>query len=243
MRGMEIKNDTEETRNYIFYVSDYVDVSAGHAWKMDCRQAMTEQMEKILTNCKVLKYTEYHGERLEADSVGILFPSKMWGISLAVYAFLQNLKVSSTTYVYAVAMGEVLSAEVNGTADVRMQTLGQFQEIFERRKLGSISDIYIRCIDYKREFTTTEEKLLRSVTISERIEDGLEGLLFYSMKDVREQKLQVVTEKRTRPFAKTVLPEKKMEETVQTKIMPLPNIKNVFLDDDLLSEVRICQAM
>lgn len=243
MRGMELKNDTEETRNYIFYVSDYVDVSAGHAWKMDCRQAMTEQMEKILMNCKVLKYTEYHGERLEADSVGILFPSKMWGISLAVYAFLQNLKVSPTTYVYAVAMGEVLSAEVNGTADVRMQTLGQFQEIFERRKLGSISDIYIRCIDYKREFTTTEEKLLRSVSISERIEDGLEGLLFYSMKDVKEQKLQVVTEKRTRSFVKTVPSEKKMEETVQTKIMPMPNIKNVFLDDDLLSEVRICQAM
>ena len=25
--------------------------------------------------------------------------------------------------------------------------------------------------------------------------------------------------------------------------LPMPNIKNVFLDDDLLSEVRICQAM
>mgnify|MGYP001348652449 CR=1 FL=1 len=30
---------------------------------------------------------------------------------------------------------------------------------------------------------------------------------------------------------------------VETKILPMPNIKNVFLDDDLLSEVRICQAM
>lgn len=87
MRGMELKNEIEEARNYIFYVSDYIDVSAGHAWKMDCRQAMTEQMVQNLPNCKVMKYTEYHGECLDADSVGILFPSKMWGISLAVYAF------------------------------------------------------------------------------------------------------------------------------------------------------------
>lgn len=243
MRGMEIRNEMEEARNYIFYVSDYVDVSAGHAWKMDCRQAMTEQMVQNLPNCKVMKYTEYHGERLDADSVGILFPSKMWGISLAVYAFLQNLKVSASTYVYAVAMGEVLSAEVNGTADVRMQTLGQFQDIFERRRLGDISDIYIRCIDYKREFTTTEEKLMRSVTMTERIADVMEGLLFYSMKAVKEQKLQIVTEKQKRV---EILPEKRtapVEKKESAKIMPMPNIKNVFLDDDLLSEVRICRAM
>lgn len=242
-RGMEFKNETEETQNYIFYVSDYVDVSAGHAWKMDCRQAMTEQMETILPGCKVMKYTEYHGERLHADSVGILFPSKMWGISLAVYAFLQNLKVSSDTYVYAVAMGEVLSAEVNGTADVRMQTLGQFQDIFERRKLGSISDIYIRCIDYKRAFTTTEEKLLRSVSISECIADVMEGLLFYSVKAVKEQKLQVVTERSACVEIPKEVEDKKQKQDVQAKILPMPNIKNVFLDDDLLSEVRICRAM
>ena len=57
MRGMELKNEIEEARNYIFYVSDYIDVSAGHAWKMDCRQAMTEQMVQNLPNCKVMKYT------------------------------------------------------------------------------------------------------------------------------------------------------------------------------------------
>lgn len=243
MRGMELKYEMDEARNYIFYVSDYVDVSAGHAWKMDCRQAMTEQMVQSLTNCKVMKYTEYHGERLDADSVGILFPSKMWGISLAVYAFLQNLKVSASTYVYAVAMGEVLSADVNGTADVRMQTLGQFQDIFERRRLGGISDIYIRCIDYKREFTTTEEKLMRSVTTTERIADVMEGLLFYSMKAVKEQKLQIVTEKQKQIEIFTEKRTAPVEKKESAKIMPMPNIKNVFLDDDLLSEVRICRAM
>ena len=113
---------------------------------MDCRQAMTEQMVQNLPNCKVMKYTEYHGERLDADRiVGNFVPIEDVGISLAVYAFLQNLRVSASTYVYAVAMGEVLSAEVNGTANVRMETLGQFQDIFERRRLG-ISQIFISVV-------------------------------------------------------------------------------------------------
>lgn len=242
-RGMELQKDMEETKNYIFYVSDYVDVSAGHAWKMDRRQAMTEQIEKNLTNCKVMKYTEYHGECLEAESVGILFPSKMWGISLAVYAFLQNLHVSESTYVYAVAMGEVLSAEVNGTAGMRMQTLGQFQDIFERRRLGSVSDIYIRCIDYKRTITTTEERLLSSVSISERIEDVLEGLLFYSMEAVRECKLEYVSEYGTSKTDSVKTVEKTEERRKRVNIVKMPNLGNVFLDDELLSEVRICQAI
>ena len=83
MRGMELKNEIEEARNYIFYVSDYIDVSAGHAWKMDCRQAMTEQMVQNLPNCKVMKYTEYHGECLDADSGFIHYLRSMtWECSL-----------------------------------------------------------------------------------------------------------------------------------------------------------------
>ena len=37
-----------------------------------------------------------------------------------------------------------------------------------------------------------------------------------------------------------MMPEKKK---TSDKIVPMPNIQNLFLDDDLLSEVRICQAM
>ena len=40
-----------------------------------------------------------------------------------------------------------------------------------------------------------------------------------------------------------VAERKEVTALVETKILPMPNIKNVFLDDDLLSEVRICQAM
>ena len=158
---------------------------------------------------------------------------------------------------YAVAMGEILSAEVNGTADVRMETLGQFQDIFERRRLGSIADIYIRCIDYKRTFVTTEERLMSSIGISDRIEDVLEGLLFYSMKDIKEQKLERVSDRWRMPeepmqaaMSRVEKPRKAEQaktasgkKTVSEKIVSMPNLGNVFLDDDLLSEVRICQAM
>ena len=56
-------------------------------------------------------------------------------------------------------------------------------------------------------------------------------------------KLQFVTDKRTTVRTKHVAERKEVTALVETKILPMPNIKNVFLDDDLLSEVRICQAM
>ena len=63
------------------------------------------------------------------------------------------------------------------------------------------------------------------------------------MKAVKEQKLQVVTERSTRVEIPKEVDDKKQKQDVQAKILPMPNIKNVFLDDDLLSEVRICRAM
>lgn len=241
MRGIDTErrqNDIEAAVNYIFYVSDYFDVSSGHVWKMDAKQAMMEQLQKNLPNCKVQKYTEYHGECLRGSSVGIVFPSHMWGISLAVYSFLQNLKVATGTYVYAVAIGEVLSGEVDGTANARVKTLQQFQDIFEKKRLGTPSDVYIRCIDYKREFTTTEEKLLCSEHIDEKIRDVLEGILFYSVSDVMHNKLKSVSERK--PVSDVPV---YVQEINDTKIVSMPTIQNLFLDDNLLSEVRICQAM
>lgn len=241
MRGIDTErrqNDIETAVNYIFYVSDYFDVSSGHVWKMDAKQAMMEQLQKNLPNCKVQKYTEYHGECLRGSSVGIVFPSHMWGISLAVYSFLQNLKVATGTYVYAVAIGEVLSGEVDGTANARVKTLQQFQDIFEKKRLGTPSDVYIRCIDYKREFTTTEEKLLCSEHIDEKIRDVLEGILFYSVSDVMHNKLKSVSERKPMSDVPVYVQEKN-----DTTIVSMPTIQNLFLDDNLLSEVRICQAM
>lgn len=84
---------------------------------------------------------------------------------------------------------------------------------------------------------------MRSVTTAERIADVMEGLLFYSMKAVKEQRLQFVTDKRVPVQTKHVVERKEAAAPVETKILPMPNIRNVFLDDDLLSEVRICQAM
>lgn len=246
METVKMQNDTEIAVNYIFYVSDYFDVSSGHVWKMDAKQAMIDEMQKNLPNCKVQKYTEYHGECLDGSSVGIVFPSHMWGISLAVYSFLQNLRVGKDTYVYAVAIGEVLSGDVDGTANLRVKTLQQFRDIFEKRKLGTIADIYIRCIDYRRELTTTEEKLMRAVQIDERIRDVMEGILFYRISDVQHEKLRSISEKEpvVEIYEKKESDRKTSEKKdSETKVVSMPVIRNLFLDDELLSEVRICQAM
>ena len=104
---------------------------------------------------------------------------------------------------------------------------------------------------------TTEERLMSSIGISDRIEDVLEGLLFYNMKDVREQKLERVSDRWRMPEEPMQAAMSRMEKpgmaeqaetasgkkTVSEKIVAMPNLGNVFLDDDLLSEVRICQAM
>ena len=63
------------------------------------------------------------------------------------------------------------------------------------------------------------------------------------MKAVKEQKLQFVTDKRTTVRTKQCGRAEGSDSFGGNEDLPMPNIKNVFLDDDLLSEVRICQAM
>ncbi|MGN0368517.1 MAG: hypothetical protein ACI4EK_07030 [Wujia sp.] len=229
----------EASYNYIFYVSDFEDVSGAHAWKMDAKQSMIEQLKRYLPNCRVEKYTQYQGELMDAQSVGIIFPSHTWGISLAVYAFLQNLRTREDCYVYAMSIGESLSCDSNETANVRVQSLEQFRHVFEGRGFGSNRDIYIRCIDFKRSFRTTEDRLLCQESIPYRIRDILEGLLFYSVEDIQKH-LADSKERRQEtkryPTAKVV--RTKDRNTGRKLTMP-----NLYLDDDLLSEVRICQAM
>ena len=69
----------------------------------------------------------------------------------------------------------------------------------------------------------------------------MEGMLFYRIKDVKARKLQYVSERQAERIEKAESVEK--PRRIQNKVVVMPNLGNVFLDDDLLSEVRICQAM
>lgn len=181
--------------NCIFYVSDFADLpSTGHFGKMDTDREIIRQLEQNLSGCRVMKYTEYDGRVIDAESVGIVFPSHTWGISLAVYSFLQSLRVTEHTYVYAVTMGASMSGDVDDTVLTRAKTLQEFKRIFARRGMGDDSNVFVRCVDYKRPMETTEEKLRDTVSVKHRIENIMEGLLFYNLETVLSKRLSSVQE-------------------------------------------------
>ena len=85
---------------------------------------------------------------LSCDSVGLVVPAYRWGLSLAVYSFLQNLRVADKTYVYISVVGETLSECSDKNIDIRLLNLNTLRKQFMKNKLGSDKDIYVRCIAY-----------------------------------------------------------------------------------------------
>lgn len=78
--------------NYIYYFT-----GTGNSLQI------AEDIAEKIDNTKVAKIAEYNGQKLECDTLGIVFPVYNWGIPLIVGHFLDNLKVSPDTYIYAAA--------------------------------------------------------------------------------------------------------------------------------------------
>ena len=230
--------------NYVFYVCDMdvVPVS-GHLGKMETERDIASHISRGLGKCIVKKYTEYDGTRLDAESVGIVFPARMWGVSLAVYSFLQHIRVSKRTRVYAVAVGECLSAETDFTGGARIGNLEQFMKLFKKYNLGDESGVYIRCIDSKRYVKDTERRIMLENDIAVRIDHIMDGLLFYNVADMKYQ--IPVEEKRENYEYYREEPEK--EEVKEKFPVRMPEKKlrlaNIFLDESMLEGVRLCRVM
>jgi len=136
--------------NIIFYVSDMEELPAtGHFRKMDAGREIAMHISRGLNNTKLRKYTQYDGGILEANSVGIVFPTHMWGISLAVYSFVKHLRVSTGTYVYAVVVGESMSASVDATLTRRLGSMERFNRIFMEQGFGNEENIYVQNFVYR----------------------------------------------------------------------------------------------
>ncbi len=57
--------------NYVFYVCDSMPQS-GHFRKMDAEYEIATHIKNGLKNCIVKKYTEYEGNIIDAQSVGVV---------------------------------------------------------------------------------------------------------------------------------------------------------------------------
>lgn len=225
--------------NLVFYVCDTdTDYRSEHIRKMDAGRVIALHLQKGLNDCVVKKYTEYEGEILSCDSVGLVVPAYRWGLSLAVYSFLQNLRVADKTYVYISVVGETLSECSDKNIDIRLLNLNTLRKQFMKNKLGSDKDIYVRCIDIPRSVDYTEMKLKRQESVEMSIEKIMSGLLMYNIKSLEgiggcPESRKV---RQDMDFHGTTV-EKTGTDAVRKRL------NNVYLDEDMLAGVRLCRAL
>ncbi len=231
-RGTEMNKGA----HFIYYVSDMETLPlTSHFRKMDAGREIARHICKSLRHGKLMKYTEYDGTVISAQSVGIVFPTHMWGSSLAVYSFLRHLRVDRNTYIYAVAVGEALSGAVEETIPRRINSLEEFRRIFIRRGLGTESDIFVRCIDRNRENDILQNVEAGEQTDREYLQTVMDGLSFYSM-DRLTERAGVVSYK---AYGENAVSESKPEQSGNYQ----KKLGNVFLDESMLSGVRLCRGM
>ncbi len=190
LKDLDVSYGLKGKANYIFYMSEMEDTpEKGHFRKMDRSREVCAQLEKNMRDCRVLKYSDYNGDCPDAASIGIVFPAHSWGISLAVFAFLNHLRFSSGVYVYAVAVGEKISCESEDSIRRALRPLNQFKELFERRTRGLTSDFFVRCGDMKRSATEVpEDGRYHNKEVREELSQILDTMLFVSTEKLSDSK-------------------------------------------------------
>lgn len=231
------------SRDYIFYVSELEDTPLkGHFRKMDAGIEIVKHIRKYMPNSKVMKFTEYSGELLDADSIGIVFPAHTWGLSLAVRTFLTSLRFRRGTYVYAVAVGETLAGDVDCTVYDRVKLLEQFEKVFSERSLGCQSDIFVRCTDRKRMHESTEERLRGEKDKVQTIKHVLSGLLFHTLDSISTMEKLDEDDRyyeEVRTTRSNIIPIEVYSQSRSRKI----SLSNIYLDEDIFRGVKLCQVM
>jgi len=231
----KFRNIVKNGKHCIFYVSEREGIASnGHYRKMDACKGIVDQISRFISDCSVKKYTEYSGEYLNADSIGIVFPAHNWGISLAVYTFLMNLRFKKNTYIYAVVIGESLSGDADATTCKRLKILEQFKRIFDKRCIDNESDIFIRCIDKERNYLRTEEIISEEKDAKTNIQHIMEGMLFYTEKSLTEKKSIKNPEK-----------EHNVDMVAEHNTLNVKTrmLTNIYIDDDIFEGVRLCRVV
>lgn len=108
------ENNLEENMNKIYYFT-----GTGNSLQI------ANDLSTKLGEGTIFKIAEYCGERIELDTLGIIFPVYNWGLPLIICNFLEKLNVSERTYIYAVA-------NYGGLAG---KALDQCKELLEKKGL------------------------------------------------------------------------------------------------------------
>lgn len=237
-----IKNDKNfKNRNIIYYVSEMeVLPSYGHFRKLDAGNEVINQISNVVKKLEVNKYSSYEGEVINAGSVGIVFPSYMWGASLAVQGFLKNLKVNENTYLYVIVAGD--KYELSNEREI----INNLQVTRVKRMLanaGAKVEVFVRCIDGIRNVKTDSE-CRKLKDIKEKINLILESVQYY-----KEDKLTRLVEEykmiqMKKAKAKEIYHEMRdMSEYEKNTSNSDIKLTNIYLEDSVLEGVRLCQAV
>lgn len=225
--------------NYVFYVCDSIPQS-GHFRKMDAEYEIAGHIKNGLKDCIIKKYTEYDGTVIDAESVGVVFPTHTWGVSLAVYSFLQNLRVTEKTHLYAVILGESISFEAETNTTILMKKIiDKVNSLRMKYNLVKLDDIYIRSDGYTRDIKCVETLVRGKNNIKTFIKHIMESLLLFNIDTLKE--LAAKTKERLGAKYREQIRERELDKKYvrETSI----KLSNVFLDDSMFEGVRLCQVM
>lgn len=227
--------------NYVFYVTDKDGINdISFSYKMESERDIACQIAGSLRKCIVRKYIEYDGELLDADSVGIVFPSRSWGISFAVDEFMQHLRIGKNTYVYAVAAGEKATLDYANKNMRETKVLTQIKRTC-RRSLGCTdSDIYIRSLDRTRRLEDTEYNMFTSDSIYDDVRYILNGLLYHNLCELEES---ILVDERQNTSKKIFDISAAYTKTSVDNSHSRYRLSNIFLDDDIFAEDKLCRVI
>lgn len=224
--------------NYVFYVCDMDDLpSSGHFRKMDAGREIAAHIDRMLPDCIVKKYTEYNGEVISADSVGIIVPAHRWGISLPVYAFLNNIRVSEGTYVYVTVVGETLSECSVKTMTKRLGFISSLRKQITKKGLCTDRDIFVRCIDTYRSLEYTETVIKEKYTVDKKLECIMNGLFMYNIEEL-ETREDIFIEKQNEKARRSTMTDLELRDSTYKG-----EIDNVYLNEDVLEGIRLCRVI
>ena len=175
---------------------------------------IANDVASILGKTTVRKIAEYDGSEVVTDTLGIVFPVYMWGLPLILVDFIKQIKVSESTYIYAIANYGGLPGKA----------LEQCQDLLKERGLHLSSGYLIQmpgnCIlEYGASSDSAQQKLFKKE----------EKAVQYISTCVKERKVQKIEKSH-------LLIDRILTDKMYTKIQQFHTLdKNFVVSDECIS--------
>jgi DNA repair protein RadC len=173
---------------------------------------------------------------------------------------LKSLRTSESTYVYAVAVNESITGSVDTDSITSIKALEQLKSDFRGKLLNTETDIYIRSADRVRSVVDVEYDMLNAGSSAMHIKCMMNALLYHNLMELRNSAAvggRYMYNLKALQSGKTIhiepeIREKQHTDTLDNRTkreqadMESENsrrLSNIFLDDDIFAEDKICRVI